>query len=509
MQSLHLILGDQLSPNISSLQDCDASKDVVMLAEVVSEATYVKHHKQKLVLVFSAMRHFADELRDSGYTVHYTTLADDDNTGSLRGEVERVAKELDTKRIVVTKPSEYRVLKDIDGWEEVLNVEVDMREDTRWLCSIDEFDEWAKGRKSLRMEHFYREMRRKTGWLMEGLKPAGGKWNYDAQNRKSLPKSIRIPERKRFEPDSVTQEVIGLVEDRFADHFGDLDSFGWAVTRTDALQVLDDFVENYLTRYGDFQDALKRGNPFLFHSTLSAYINIGLLSPKEACERVLDAYNQGNAPLAAVEGFVRQILGWREFMRGVYWAKMPEYEKSNFFSADGHLPDLYWTADTELVCMQQALESTREHAYAHHIQRLMVTGNFALLAGISPSEIEEWYLAVYIDAYEWVELPNTHGMALFADGGVLSTKPYAASGSYINRMSDYCSTCKFNPRSRTGEDACPFNYLYWNFMIGNEDLLRSNPRMGLTYSNMDRISQDERSEIVQQADEFLSSIGVS
>lgn len=505
MKTLRLVLGDQLSRSISSLGDLDRDQDVVLLAEVSDEATYVRHHKQKITLVLSAMRHFAELLIGEGITVDYVQMTDTGNTGSFTGELARAQQRHSCARVVVTEPGEWRVRQMMDDWEEHLGIPVEIRGDDRFLCSLDEFAEWANGRKSLRMEFFYRQMRRKTGWLMQGDKPLGERWNYDSENRKSLPKNVTLPRRERFEPDQTTREVMELVDSRFADHFGEIESFGWAVTREDALSALDDFVQDCLPGFGDFQDAMKNGEDYLFHALLSPYLNLGLLQPREVCEAALQALEDDAAPLAAVEGFVRQILGWREYVRGLYWLKMPEYAQTNHLNADRPLPEFYWTAETEMNCLHETIESTRRNAYAHHIQRLMITGNFALLAGLSPAEVEDWYLRVYADAFEWVELPNTHGMALFADGGVMASKPYAASGAYINRMSDYCPGCSYDPKQKLGKQACPFNYLYWHFLIRNDDPLRSNPRMGLAYRNLDRMDESQRRDIVEQAERFLSA----
>lgn len=505
MKTLRLVLGDQLSRSISSLGDLDRDGDVVLLAEVSDEATYVQHHKQKITLVLSAMRHFADLLTGEGITVDYVQMTDADNTGSFSGELARAQQRHQCDRVVVTEPGEWRVRRMMDDWEKELGIPVEILEDDRFFCSLDEFAKWADGRKSLRMEFFYRELRRKTGWLMQGDKPLGERWNYDSENRKSLPKGMTLPRRERFEPDRTTREVIALVESRFGDHFGELGTFGWAVTREDALSALNDFVRDCLPGFGDFQDAMKDGEEYLFHALLSPYLNLGLLLPREVCEAALQAFEDDAAPLAAVEGFIRQILGWREYVRGLYWLKMPDYAQTNHLGADRPLPDFYWTAETGMNCLRDTIESTRRNAYAHHIQRLMVTGNFALLAGISPAEVEDWYLRVYADAFEWVELPNTHGMALFADGGVMASKPYAASGAYINRMSDYCPGCRFDPKEKLGAMACPFNYLYWHFLIRNEDPLRSNPRMGLAYRNLDRMDESLRRDIVKQAEQFLDT----
>ncbi len=500
------MLGDQLSRSLSALRDAEPGRDVVLMVEVRDEATHVPHHKQKLVLVFSAMRHFAASLRAEGFRVDYVQFEDEGNTGSFTGELERAVARHDPDRVVVTEPGEWRVRRMMDEWAAALEVPVEIREDDRFLCSRAEFEDWAAGRKTFRMEHFYRMMRRKTGWLMEDGDPAGGKWNYDARNRKALPADERLPERLRFPPDAVTREVMALVAPRFADHFGDLEPFGWPVTRDDALRALDHFVREALPRFGEYQDAMRAGEPFLFHALLSPCLNLGLLDPREVCEAALAAWAKDQAPLNAVEGFVRQILGWREYVRGIYWREMPGYAGSNFLDAHRPLPAFYWTGETDLACVRDVVTTTRRHAYAHHIQRLMVTGNFALLAGLDPAEVERWYLLVYADAVEWVELPNTHGMALHADGGLLGSKPYAASGAYIRRMSDYCDRCAYDPKAKLGPDACPFNYLYWDFLLRNESRLKDNPRMAMPYRTLAKMPAERRRRIRAEATAFLDAL---
>ena len=499
MSTLRIVLGDQLSRGLSSLRDY-VPGDTVLMMEVVEEATYVPHHKQKLVFIFSAMRHFADELRHHGLNLDYVRLDDPANTGSFTGEVQRAIARHRPSRIVVTEPGEWRVLEMMKGWgAEVLP-------DDRFFATPASFAAWAKGRKQLRMEFFYRDMRRLSGLLMEGDDPVGGQWNFDHDNRKSLPKDVMPPKRRRFEPDGVTREVMGMVAERFPDHFGDLEPFGWAVTRADTLEALDHFITACLPRFGDYQDAMQQGDAFLFHSVISPYLNVGLLTPREVCDRAQQAWSRGDAPLNAVEGFIRQILGWREYVRGLYWLKMPDYAETNFLQAGRPLPSFYWTGQTEMNCLSQAIGDTRRHAYAHHIQRLMVTGNFALLAGLDPRQVEQWYLLVYADAFEWVELPNTHGMALFADGGVMASKPYAASGAYIDRMSDYCSGCRYRPEVKLGPKACPFNYLYWDFLIRNEEKLKGNPRMAMPYLTLAKMDAERRSDIVRHAAKFLDAL---
>jgi deoxyribodipyrimidine photolyase-related protein len=499
MTTLRIVLGDQLTRTLPALRGYSAG-DTVLMMEVVEEATYVRHHKQKLTFVFSAMRHFAEALRGEGLTVDYVRLDDPANTGSFTGEVQRAIARHRPSRIVVTEPGEWRVSEMMKGWG------AEILADDRFFATPASFAAWAKGRKQLRMEFFYRDMRRLSGLLMEGDEPAGGQWNFDHDNRKALPKTITPPPRRRFEADAITREVMDMVAVRFPDHFGDLEPFGWAVTRADALEALDHFITACLPNFGDYQDAMAQGNVFLYHSVISPYLNIGLLTPREICLRAEEAWAKGRAPLNAVEGFIRQILGWREYVRGLYWLKMPEYGETNALDAHRPLPAFYWTGKTEMNCLAQAIGDTKRHAYAHHIQRLMVTGNFALLAGLAPKEVEAWYLLVYADAYEWVELPNTHGMALFADGGVMASKPYAASGAYIDRMSDYCASCRFKPEVKLGPKACPFNYLYWDFLIRNEAKLKANPRMGMPYRTLAKMEGERKADITRHAKKFLDSL---
>ncbi|MCL4159794.1 UNVERIFIED_CONTAM: hypothetical protein GTU68_014170, partial [Idotea baltica] len=487
----------------SSLRDADPQNDIVLICEVAEEAGYVAHHKQKIAFLFSAMRHFASELADQGFTVRYTKLSDDNNAGSFRAELGRAVEELGVSKVVVTEPGEFRVLEAMRNWETELGIDVEIRDDDRFICSHSEFQNWADGRKELRMEYFYREMRRKTGFLMEGDDPIGGQWNFDKENRKSLPKDIELPAPYNPQADDITADVLELVADRFGGHFGTLDGFSLPVTRTQALRGLDRFIKERLPLYGDYQDAMKQGEPTLFHALIAPALNAGLLLPMEICERAEKAYHAGEAPLNAVEGFIRQIIGWREYVRGIYWLKMPDYAQTNFLKAKRDLPEFYWSADTEMNCVRQVVEETRDHAYAHHIQRLMVTGNFALLYGVEPAQINEWYLAVYADACEWVQLPNTHGMVMFADGGLLGSKPYAASGSYINKMSDYCKNCTFSPSIKNGEKACPFNYLYWNFLIENQAQLKGNRRMAMMYATLGKMDEDKRSQIEADASAFF------
>ncbi|MEQ8603872.1 MAG: cryptochrome/photolyase family protein [Marivibrio sp.] len=511
--ALRLVLGDQLSRSVAALRDLDPARDVVLIAEVQAEASYVPHHPKKIAFLFSAMRHFAAELESEGVRVRYVRLEDPENSGDLGGEIARAFADEAVARLVCTACGEHRLDAEMRGWAERLDRPVEIRADDRFLCDLDWFFGWAEGRKMLRMEHFYREMRRATGLLMTGDgEPEGGRWNFDHDNRKPPDANtgegglFRPPHPPRFRPDETTQAVLALVDARFGDRFGDVQPFDYAVTRADAEAALDAFIAERLALFGDYQDAMTPSEDHLYHAVLSLYLNAGLLDPMSVCRAAERAYHEGRAPLNAVEGFIRQILGWREYVRGIYWLKGPDYGESNFFEAERDLPGFYWTGETEMACLAHAIEETKRLAYAHHIQRLMLTGTFALLAGIAPKQVCAWYLAVYADAYEWVELPNTHGMALYADGGVMASKPYAASGKYIDRMSTYCKGCAYDVKKRTGPGACPFNYLYWDFLMRNEDKLKGNPRMGMPLKTLNRMTPATREDVRRDAAAFLDAL---
>ena len=501
------ILGDQLSPTIASLSGMDRAKIVVLMMEVLDEATYVRHHQQKIALIFSAMRHFAAELAAAGWTVDYVRLDDPDNAGSFTGEVARAVERHDPRAVRIVEPGEWRVQAEIEHWEDKLPCPVEILSDDRFIASKAEFSQWAEGRKELRMEFFYREMRRKTGLLMErDGKPAGGKWNYDAENRKPLDPDLFLPQRPRFRPDAATKEVIALVKDRFGDHFGSLERFEWPVTAAQAEEATAAFMIERLPRFGDYQDAMVAGEDDLYHSLLSTSINLGLLDPLDLCRRAETEWREGRAPLNSVEGFIRQIIGWREYIRGFYWHEMPALAEANALEAHRPLPEFFWTGATQMACIADCVRSTRDNAHAHHIQRLMVLGNFCLIAGIDPAQVADWYLVVYADAYEWVELPNVAAMILYADGGRLASKPYAASGNYIDNMSDYCGQCRYSPKIKTGEGACPFNPLYWDFMVRNRERLQTNPRIGRLYGTWDRMAPDKQAEYLASAETVLSKL---
>ncbi len=506
MTTLIPILGDQLSLNLSSLDGADPATCVLLMVEVAEEAEYAWHHKAKLAFIFAAMRHHAAALQDAGWCVDYVRLDDADNAGSFTGEIARAVARHDVQQIIVTAASEHRVRAMQDSWQTLFGVPTEIRPDTRFITPPGFFAEWAEGRKQLRMEFFYREMRRMTGLLLDGDQPEGGQWNYDAENRKAPPKGMVPPTPPRFSADAVTTEVLQMVATRFADHPGSLATFNWAVTADGAQTAQEWFLTHALPLFGDYQDAMVTGQPFLWHSLLSPYINIGLIDPLALCHAVEGEYRAGRVPLNAAEGFIRQIIGWREYVRGIYWLAGPDYAQRNFLEAKRALPDFYWTGDTDLNCLKQAIGQTLDHGYAHHIQRLMITGNFALIAGIDPHAVHLWYLAVYLDAYEWVELPNTLGMSQFGDGGMLASKPYAASGAYVNRMSDYCGGCAYDVKQRTGPKACPLNALYWDFIDRNQDKLSGNVRMAMPYRNWRNFDPAVQEDIRKSASDFLNRL---
>ena len=501
VRHLVIVLGDQLDHGSTALEGFDPTQDVVWLAEAAEESTHVWSSKQRIGIFLSAMRHFAAELRERGLPLRYAQLDDEDNTGTLAGELQRAIADLRPQGLVLTAPGDWRVLQALRAVAAQAGLPLELRDDAHFFSTVRDFAVHAKGRKQLRLEYWYRELRQKHGILMEGKQPVGGQWNFDADNRESFGKAgpQNVPAPFFVEPDAITREVINLVHARFADHPGSLDSFAWPVTRADALRALANFIEQRLPLFGQFEDAMWAGEVWLWHSQLSAALNLKLLNPREVVAAAEAAYRHGHAPLAAVEGFVRQILGWREYVRGIYWTQMPGYGERNALDAQAPLPAWYWTGDTEMACLREAITQTLAHGYAHHIQRLMVTGLYTLLLGVRPQAVHEWYLSVYVDAVEWVELPNTLGMSQYGDGGLLGSKPYVATGKYIQRMSNHCSGCRFDPAQSTGPTACPFTTLYWDFLMRHETLLRQNPRMAMQMKNLDRLAPEAREAIAAQA----------
>ncbi len=499
LRDVIVLLGDQLDRESAVFTSADPKQDRIWMAEVREESTHVWSHKARIALFLSAMRHFRDELRATGWTVEYREI--DEHPATLPGELAKAVAALHPQRIRVVQPGDYRV-------EQSLRAAVPAIEfvaDTHFLSSMDDFRNHAKGRKQLRMEFFYREMRRRYAVLIDSNgQPEGGEWNYDSENRGAFGKQGPglVPAPVRFQPDALTAEVMGRVEDLFGNHPGKLEHFDWPVSPAQAEAALQDFLDNRLPAFGEYQDAMWTAQPFLYHARISAALNLKLIHPRRVVDQAEQRYRQGRAPLAAVEGFIRQVLGWREYVRGLYWLHMPAYATMNALEAHEPLPGFYWTGETDMQCLSAAIGQTLAHGYAHHIQRLMVTGLFALLAGVDPKQVHEWYLAVYVDAVEWVELPNTIGMSQFADGGIMASKPYAASGKYIQRMSNYCSGCRYDPAVATGPKACPFTTLYWDFLMRHEPRLRANPRMAMQIRNVDRLTDEKRSAIQTQAAEL-------
>ncbi len=474
------------------------------MVESAAKLRALPYHKKKMVLVLSALHHFAEELREDGYTVEIIEAPT-----YVEGIKEHLTRQGSSK-LVYAKPHEWGLMKALESAAEDDNfgVPVECLEDGgprgHFLLERHEFEEWAADRKTLRMVDFYRFMRQRTGWLMKDGEPVGGKLSYDVENR-SHARGRTPPDVPSFEPDDLTRKIMARVAE-WSDHWGEVDGFDWPVTRRDALDQLDAFFSERSKDFGTYQDAMLSDEPFMWHGLISSSMNLGLLHPREVCERAVAEYEEGRMPLAAVEGFVRQIMGWREFIRGVYWLRVPQLREANLLSADRPLPAFFWEPDkTDMACLADSIGQVRETGYGHHIQRLMVQGNFALLAGISPRAISHWFWAGFIDAYEWVELPNVVGMAVFADDA-FTTKPYAASGSYINKMSDYCSSCRYNVKKRTGPDACPFNPLFWSFMERHRERLEANPRLRMLYRTWDKFAGEERQAILETARGFLDDL---
>ncbi|WP_220338391.1 cryptochrome/photolyase family protein [Wenzhouxiangella sediminis] len=495
---LGLICGDQLHWPNPVCEALDPRRDRLIMGELANETGYVWHHAKKIVLVLSAMRHFAEAAGEAGWTVDYHRFDAESEVASFSDLVERACRCHEVDEIVVSWPGEWRVLEEIQGWTSRFGVNVTILPDSRFVCGLEEFNRWASDRRQLRMEFFYRRMRKKTGYLMDGDVPAGGDWNFDKSNRKAWKGDPPAASPMSFSPDGITREVIETVS-RHIDAFGEIEGFDYPVTIAQARRALAHFIRSAAAHFGDFQDAMHSDSEWLFHSRLSSSLNIGLLTPVEVCDAVEQAWRDGDMPLNAAEGFIRQIIGWREFVRGIYWREMPGYAKRNGLGNDRDLPDFYWSGQTGMNCLRETIRGTRRNAYAHHIQRLMVTGNFALLLGVLPEQICDWYLAVYADAFDWVELPNTLGMVMHADGGLLGSKPYAASGKYIDRMSDYCAGCRYKVKETTGDDACPFNALYWDFLMRHRRHFESNGRMKMMYRHVDRMSDERQRAVAQRA----------
>jgi len=506
IRNLVIVLGDQLDDQLSALDDFDADRDVVWMAENETEATHVWCHKKRLVLFFAAMRHYRDALQQRGFTVDYHALSTDkrhDSGGDFGDILSARIKALKPERLVMTECGDYRVREMLEAAAQRHETALEVRPDRHFYCVVDEFDEWAAGRDSLVLEHFYRMLRKRHGILMDDGEPTGGAWNFDKDNRESFGRDGpgTLPHVRQFRPDEITREVIDMVATRYAGHPGSTAGFDMPVTHAEARTALNDFIANRLANFGPWQDALWTDMQFAYHSRLSAALNLHLIAPRDCVNAAVDAYRTGQAPINSVEGFVRQILGWREFVRGVYWREMPGYIERNALRAELPVPASFWHGDTDMACVHDAMQNVLDNGYAHHIQRLMVLGLFALVAGVHPRAFHDWHMAMYLDAIDWVSLPNALGMSQFGDGGVLGTKPYCASGNYINKMSNYCKGCRFNYKKADGEDACPITTLYWDFLDRNLGAFENNHRMVFQVKNLQkkRADHDLMTAIRQQA----------
>ncbi|WP_330960207.1 cryptochrome/photolyase family protein [Photobacterium sp. 53610] len=510
-KTLRLILGDQLNAAHSWFHAKEQST-LYLIAELHQEATYTKHHVQKICAFFSAMNAFADALRTAGFQVCHLTLDDTKNDPSLPDLLIRLIKEHRIERFEYQRPDEYRLLTQLRSLQLPDNVTCYEADTEHFLLPFDEISQqFAKGQHVL-MEHFYRMMRKRFTVLMDGDKPEGGKWNYDKENRQKLSKTdlSAIPEPLIFT--NPVGDILKRLETHQIPHFGQAtESLLWPVTRNQARQLLDYFCQHQLIHFGQFQDAMTCQSAHqwsLYHSRLSFALNAKMLHPMQVIQSALNRYDEakGDITLAQVEGFIRQILGWREYVRGIYWANMPDYGTLNTRSAERELPDFFWTGETGMACLKAAIQQSLKYAYAHHIQRLMVTGNFCLLTEMHPDQVDAWYLGIYIDAIEWVEMPNTRGMSQFADDGIIATKPYAASGNYINKMSDYCQSCRYDVKQKTGDDACPLNSLYWRFMDKHQRTLAVHPRIGMIYRSWDNQTDAARQAVLDKAEYCLTHL---
>ena len=501
-RTLRLILGDQLNREHSWFKEVKADITYLFI-EAHSEQTYVKHHVQKVIGFFLGMRAFAQELREQGHTVHYVKLDDPTNKGSIAANIEHLVGEWSVEEWGYQLPDEYRLDRILHECAEKLAIPVEVADTEHFLTSRADLKEFFEGKKTYLMESFYRMMRKRYDILMEenGKDPLTGQWNYDKDNRKKLPAKLEVPE--PWKVSRKVQAIVDMLKEQQVETIGSVkaDDFDWPVTRAESLDLLEHFIAVRLAQFGDFQDAMVERDTLLFHARISFSLNTKMISPLEVIQRVEGYYrsNPEEVSISQVEGFIRQILGWREYMRGIYWAKMPEYAELNYFDHQAELPEFFWTGETKMNCLKHAIGQSLEEAYAHHIQRLMVTGNFALLLGVHPDAVDAWYLGIYMDAIEWVEITNTRGMSQFADGGIVGTKPYISSANYIHKMSDYCKNCHYDRKLKTGEGACPFNSLYWDFYDRHADKLGRNPRVGMMYRTWNKMEGEKRAELLKQA----------
>ncbi len=506
--TLRLVLGDQLNEKHPWFQQVNPEVLYVMM-EIRPEATYVTHHIQKLLGFFGAMRCFKQRMESQGHRFRYFHLNDADNAHSFKENLEKVITEEGIQHFAYQLPDEYRLYVLLNSLAPTLSLtSYEAVESHHFLTTRYELATMFKGKKQFLMERFYRKIRKNYDVLMEPSgKPIGSKWNYDAQNRQKYKGEVSVPPPLTYQHN--LSELASTIQDMEIPSIGTADAaaFSWPLHREEALEVLQYFTQHLLIHFGTYQDAMHTQYPYLFHSRLSFALNVKMLHPLEVVEAATQAWEQNDEiSIAQVEGFIRQIIGWREYMRGIYWAKMPDFAQLNYFEHTRKLPDFYWDGATHMRCLKEAIRGSLTQAYAHHIQRLMVTGNFALLAGISPDEVDQWYLGIYIDALEWVEITNTRGMSQFADGGIVGTKPYVSSANYIHKMGNYCSKCSYDHKKKYGENACPFNSLYWDFYHRNREKLEKNPRIGMMYRTWDKMQEEEKTKILAQAERYLANI---
>ncbi len=504
MKTLRLILGDQLNHQHSWYSEANDDITYVMM-EVRQETDYVPHHIQKVVGFFTAMRAFAEEKKYEGHQFIYYHLNDVNNNQSIPDNLDFLIREHGFEKFEYQLPDEYRLDQQLHEYCQSLNIDWETFDTEHFYTKRDELASFFKGKKIYLMESFYRHMRKKHDVMMDGKNPIGGKWNFDHSNRKAFPKDIQLPNRGNRKKD--VSEILKMIKKSDVKTIGSIDekNFIWPVTREEALDDLHTFCTQHLKNFGNYQDAMSTESAFGFHSLLSFAMNVKLISPSEVVNTVVEYWQQHeeDIDISAVEGFVRQIIGWREYMRGIYWAKMPEYAELNALKHQNKLPEWFWTGDTKMSCLRHAIGQSLDHAYAHHIQRLMVTGNFALLAMINPAEVDLWYLGIYIDAIEWVEITNTRGMSQFADGGIVGTKPYVSSANYLKKMSNYCDSCHYDHKKKTGKGSCPFNSLYWNFYDQHRKTLEKNPRISMMYRTWDKMAPETKENLLKQAEYYL------
>jgi deoxyribodipyrimidine photolyase-related protein len=507
MKKLRLILGDQLNSQHSWFEQVEENT-IYLMAEMRQETDYVKHHIQKVTAFFLSMRNFDSNLKSKGNNVIYFKISDENNLHDLEKIITKCIEEHKISHFEYQLPDEFRLDEQLKKICSKLDIETKVYDTEHFYTSRTELTEFFEGKKMLLMENFYRMMRKKHHVLMQGSQPEGNQWNFDKDNRLKYKGQVPVPNAIAFNQN--IEEVLIEIEKANVSTFGkiDVEKFNWPTSREDCLKQLAYFCENLLKYFGDYEDAMHTDEKFLFHSRLSFAMNSKMLSPKEVVETVVDFYhkNEDDITISQVEGFVRQILGWREYVRGIYWKEMPTYSKMNALENHNKLPDFYWTGKTKMNCMQKAISQSLEEAYAHHIQRLMIIGNFSLLTQMHPDEVDAWYLGVYIDAIEWVELPNTRGMSQYADGGILATKPYVSSGSYINKMSNYCSSCHYSVKDKFGDKACPFNTLYWNFLDEKKQYFANNQRMGMMLNMLKKMNPEELAKINEKANHIIENL---